>query len=155
MSDNIEYKSYKAKIAYSLEDDLLVGKVIDVDSLILFSGSSLDEIKAEFKLAIDSYLEDCKEQGIEPEKPFKGSFNVRVGCDAHRKAATTAKAWGISLNEFVRVAIEQAVDRHGPAVGSVTVARTNVVAALDQAYIPTKPEAFRRSPQALYEARRH
>lgn len=155
MSDNIEYKSYKAKIAYSLEDDLLVGKVIDVDSLIMFSGVSLDEIKAEFKAAIDSYLADCEEQGLVPEKPFKGSFNVRVGCEAHRKAATTAKAWGISLNEFVRVAIEQSVDRHAPTVDSITVARTSVVATLDQAYIPAKPEPFRRAPLALYAARRH
>ena len=38
------------------------------------------------------YLEFCAETGKQPEKPFKGSFNVRIGADLHRKATLAASA---------------------------------------------------------------
>jgi len=37
MNEHIEYGGYKAKVTYSNEDGLLVGRVIDVDALIMFS----------------------------------------------------------------------------------------------------------------------
>lgn len=111
MKNELEYKGYKANIEFSAEDDLLVGQVCDVDALILFSASSVDEVKDEFRRAVDAYLEECRALGLTPEKAYKGSFNVRVGREAHRKAALMAKQWKVSLNEFVRIAIEQVVDR--------------------------------------------
>jgi predicted HicB family RNase H-like nuclease len=150
MNEHIEYQGYKAKVTYSREDDVLVGRVIDVDALIMFSGSSIAELKAEFQAAIDSYLAECAELGIQPEKPYKGSFNVRVGCEAHRKAANKAKAWGVSLNEFVRLAIEQAVDRHGQPDGSVTVVRAPIAASVDQMYMPVGVGVARRVTPAAY-----
>lgn len=149
MNEHIEYKGYKAKVTYSKEDDALVGRVMDVDALIMFAGQSIAEVKAEFHAAIDSYVEECALQGLEPEKPFKGSFNVRVGCEAHRKAAYKAKAWGISLNEFVRVAIEQAVDRHVQAGGVTTVVKAPI-ATNDQLYVPVGAASARRVAQSAY-----
>ncbi len=148
MNEHIEYRGYKAKVCYSHEDEALVGRVIDVDALIMFSGQSISEMKVEFKAAIDSYIEECEQLGTQPERPYKGSFNVRVGCEVHRKAANKAKAWGISLNEFVRIAIEQAVDRHAQVAGSVTVAKTPIAANVDHIYTPaTVPAARRMSPR--------
>ena len=59
-----------------------------------------------FEEAVDDYLELCKEEGKEPEKPFKASFNVRTGTDLHRKAAlppspaplAPLNAFGFSFN---------------------------------------------------------
>jgi predicted HicB family RNase H-like nuclease len=51
----------------------------------------------------------CTEKGKEPEKPFKGSFNMRISTDLHRKAALTASARGISLNMLVENAIKETV----------------------------------------------
>ena len=42
-------------------------------------------------------------------KPFKGSFNVRIGSDLHREAMMQAQDQGINLNEFVKQAIETSV----------------------------------------------
>jgi predicted HicB family RNase H-like nuclease len=54
-----------------------------------------------FVEAIDEYISDCKEQGITPEKPFKGSFNVRRPTELHKKAALLAMKDKLSLNNFV------------------------------------------------------
>ena len=53
----------------------------------------------EFK--IDDYLELCKEKEIEPEKPFKGSFNIRLGTELHRRATIEAQQKGINLNSHL------------------------------------------------------
>jgi len=57
------------------------------------------------KEAIEVYLTDCKNDGIEPEKPFKGSFNVRVSPKLHQKAALLAMEDKMSLNNFVAESI--------------------------------------------------
>ncbi|MGK7954623.1 MAG: toxin-antitoxin system HicB family antitoxin [Crocosphaera sp.] len=44
---------------------------------------------------------------MEPEKPFKGSFNVRVGSKMHRQAALFAQQRGLNLNKLVTDALER------------------------------------------------
>ena len=82
---NLEYKSYVGSIEYSKEDDLLYGEVLGIRGLISYEGKTGQELEGDFKEAIDTYLTDCKQEGIEPEKSFKGSFNVRVSANLHKK----------------------------------------------------------------------
>lgn len=72
---------------------------------ILFEGNSVKELKEDFENAIDSYLELCKKRNEEPEKQYKGSFNVRIKPELHREAAIVAKRNNISLNQLVERAI--------------------------------------------------
>jgi hypothetical protein len=44
--------------------------------------------------------------GKEPDKEFKGTFNIRISPELHRKAALKANQLGISLNQLVSDAIE-------------------------------------------------
>lgn len=98
---NLEYKGYTGSIEYSKEDDLLYGKVLGIQGLVSFEGKTGKELEHDFAEAIDEYLSDCKEQGITPEKPFKGSFNVRRPTELHKKAALLAMKDKLSLNNFV------------------------------------------------------
>ena len=75
--------------------------------MISFEGDSVATITADFHDAVDEYLDYCEKTGKEPEKPFKGSFNVRIGSDLHRKAALEALGCGISLNALVEDALRQ------------------------------------------------
>lgn len=109
MTNRLEYKGFSADIQFSLEDEALIGKVLDIDSLILFSATDIDGLKREFHQSVDEYLEHCRVAGVAPEKPCKGSFNVRIGTDLHRQAATLARSKGLSLNEFVRDAVDSKV----------------------------------------------
>lgn len=105
MSDYLEYKGYKGSIEYSREDKELVGKVLFIDSLLMYSGPSVEEITSAFENVIDDYIAHCERNGVQPNKAFSGSFNVRVGPELHRKAVLAAKQSNQKLNEFVRDAI--------------------------------------------------
>jgi len=105
----LEYKGYVGSIEYSPEDNLLYGKVLGINGLISYEGETGKELEKDFKSAIDTYLSDCKESGKSPEKPFKGSFNVRIPTKLHRRAALLAKEEKISLNHLVAESIRARV----------------------------------------------
>ena len=53
------------------------------------------------KEAVGDYLETCKEENIVPEKPFKGSLNIRIGADLHQELALSANRKNMSLNNLI------------------------------------------------------
>ena len=106
---NLEYKGYTGSIEYSKEDDLLYGKVLGIQGLISYEGKTGHELEADFKEAIDTYLTDCKQNRIAPEKPFKGSFNIRISPALHQKAALLAMEEKMSLNNFVAESIRERI----------------------------------------------
>ncbi|MFP4026108.1 MAG: type II toxin-antitoxin system HicB family antitoxin [Thiohalospira sp.] len=106
---HLEYKGYTGSIEYSKEDDLLYGKVLGINGLISYEGKTGKELENDFKEAVDTYLTDCKNEGIVPEKPFKGSFNVRISAELHQRAALLAMEDKISLNKFVVESIREKV----------------------------------------------
>mgnify|MGYP003295143166 CR=1 FL=1 len=109
MSNKLAYKGYHATIEYDADDGLLIGTVFGIRDTLAFHGSSIPEITETFHDCIDTYLEVCKEQGISPDKEFKGSLNVRITPDLHRKAAFVANQEGITLNQLIQQAIEARV----------------------------------------------
>ena len=54
-------------------------------------------------------LEMCAQQGKEPERAYKGSFNVRISPEIHKQAVVAAMAHNMTLNSFVESSIAQAV----------------------------------------------
>ena len=108
---HLNYKGYTGSIEYSKEDDLLCGKVLGIKGLISYEGKTGKDLDLDFVEAIDEYLEACKENCIAPEKPFKGSFNVRIPTKLHQKAALLAMEEKMSLNNFVAESIREKVSR--------------------------------------------
>lgn len=106
MSSLLSYKNYNGTVEYSKADNCLYGKVIGVKSLLSYEGDSVRELEADFRSVIDEYLKDCEERGLQPELPYKGTFNVRISPDLHRTIATYAIEHGKSLNAAVEEAIE-------------------------------------------------
>lgn len=105
----LEYKGYTGSIEFSLDDNLLFGKVVGIPSLISYEGDTLEALKEDFKGAVDDYLAFCKAENIRPEKANLGSFNVRLGTELYFKATKAAQELGISLNGYVKKAIEASV----------------------------------------------
>lgn len=94
MTNTIKYKGYTGSVEISEEDNCLFGKVLFTRSLLSYEGRTFEEIKKDFRDAVDDYLQLCEEKGVEPEKPFKESFNTRVRPEARRGLATSGgKAW--------------------------------------------------------------
>jgi len=106
---NLAYKGYTGSIEYSREDGLLYGKVLGIRGLISFEGDTGKKLEVDFRDAIDAYLADCKQNRVTPEKPFKGSFNVRISPKLHRTAALLAMEENSSLNSFVAESIRERI----------------------------------------------
>lgn len=109
-NDLLEYRGYHGSVEFSAEDEIFSGKVLFIDSLLMYHGTTVEEIKKGFQEAVDAYLEFCKETGKEPNKPHTGSFNVRTGPELHRAAVIAAKKADVTLNEFVKAAIQEKVN---------------------------------------------
>ena len=107
MKDMMSYKGYYGSVHYSDEDRIFHGKIEFIRSLVSYEGSDVESLHAAFIEAVDDYLELCTEEGKKPDKPFKGSFNVRTGSDLHRKAVLYARAKGTNLNKIVSEALEK------------------------------------------------
>ena len=101
----MNYKGFIGSVEYDDEARIFSGEVINTRSVITFQGTSVDEIEKEFHASVDDYLAWCKEDGIEPEKPYSGKFNVRLTPFFHGKIAAAAKKLGLSLNAFVEKAL--------------------------------------------------
>ena len=110
MANVIQYRGYHAKIDYSSEDNMLIGSVINIRDSLHFHGNSIAEITQSFHNSIDNYLEMCEDLGKTPDKEYKGSFNIRIPQELHRKAALMAEEEGISLNQLIQNAIEDIVN---------------------------------------------
>jgi predicted HicB family RNase H-like nuclease len=108
----LEYKDYCGTVEYSAADNVLHGKVLGIRGLISYEGDSLQNLKEDFEGAIDDYLDSCAEDGIEPQKPYKGNFNVRVSPELHRSLAIYSQSHGQTLNSTV----EEAIRRHVQAL---------------------------------------
>ncbi len=107
MKDMMNYKGYYGSVHYDDDDLVFHGKLMFIRALVNYEGKDVIGLKKSFQEAVDDYLFMCKQENIEPEKPFKGTFNVRTGSSLHRKAALFAKEQGINLNNVIKEALGQ------------------------------------------------
>ncbi|MGJ7219544.1 type II toxin-antitoxin system HicB family antitoxin [Morganella morganii] len=107
MSNMLKYNGYVGSIEYSLDDEILYGKIECINDVVTYEATTVEGLKKEFILAVDDYLETCKQIGKNPDKPMSGSFNVRIGEDLHKRAYLSAKETGVTLNEFIKISISE------------------------------------------------
>jgi predicted HicB family RNase H-like nuclease len=101
MSNTMEYKDYTGSVEYSAEDRLLYGRLVGIRDRVIFDGEDVRTLEKNFRAAVDEYLAFCKEEGRTPDKPFKGSLNIRIPSDLHRDLAIRAEQQHKSLNSVI------------------------------------------------------
>lgn len=109
MKNTMEYKGYVGSVEFSEADGLFFGKVMGIRALLSYEGSTAKELLDDFHGVIDDYLFLCEEEGIEPEKAYKGSFNIRISPELHKQAVVYALSRQMSLNSVVEDALEEYV----------------------------------------------
>lgn len=87
----------------------MFGKVAFIRDLVTYEAENLKALEREFQASVDDYLIFCAERGKAPNKPLKGSFNMRVTPGLHRAAVMAAGE--NSLNAFVGDAIREKLQR--------------------------------------------
>lgn len=111
MKDVLVYKEYIGSVHFNADDEVFFGKIEGVEDLVTFEGNSVVELKKAFEEAVDDYIGLCKEIGKKIDKSYKGSFNIRIAPEIHKKAKRLALMKGISLNQFIQKAVEEQVNR--------------------------------------------
>ena len=109
MKDVMFYRDFIGSIHYSTEDEIFYGKIEGIDDSISFEGNCVEVLKASFHEAVEDYLELCELNEKDPQKAYKGNFNVRISPELHKQAVREATIKGVSLNQFVESAIEEKV----------------------------------------------
>jgi len=102
----MEYNGYLGFVEYDSDAKIFHGEVINTKDVITFQGVSVEEIETSFRESVDDYIQWCISEGVEPEKPYSGRFNLRLSPELHREVAVTAKKMNLSINGFVEKALK-------------------------------------------------
>lgn len=78
--------------------------------MVPFEGMTVDELEIAFKFMVEEHIKDCISEGKPVSKSYKGSFNVRISPDLHKKSAQFASIEGITLNQLVQRSIQHELE---------------------------------------------
>jgi predicted HicB family RNase H-like nuclease len=109
MKNILRRKGFLGSVHFSTEDECFFGKIEGIDDLVTFEAQDVKELKKAFQEAVEDYKKLCKLKGKSIEKSYRGSFNVRITPELHKKAVQKSLILGISLNQLVQKAIEEEV----------------------------------------------
>ncbi len=107
MNSTMEYRGFTAKIEYSQDDEIFVGRVLGIDDVIDFEGSTVAELKNDFHNAVDLHIKICEDEGKQLTK-YSGKLLFRFNNDLHARIATAAARAGKSINQFGKELFEAA-----------------------------------------------
>jgi predicted HicB family RNase H-like nuclease len=111
--NTMSHKGYTARVEYDERDNIFVGRILGIRSIISFHGETVAELRSEFEQAIKEYLAECKKEGVQPEKPASGKLLLRVPPEVHGRALVAAQAAGKSLNQWATEVLQHAVQPGG------------------------------------------
>jgi len=108
MNNMLSYRGYTARLEFDPDDKILIGRVLDIDDVIVFHGTSGQEFTCAFHEAIDDYLMACEKLEQVPDKPASGRMMLRVDPTVHAAALKAAATTGQSLNRWAEHVLKQA-----------------------------------------------
>jgi len=106
MSDTISFDGYIASVSLDLENGLLHGSVINTRDVLTFEAGDIAGLVKAFEETILDYRQWCREEGVEPERPYSGNLRLRLSPDIHRLAAVRSVQEGLSLNSWIVKTVE-------------------------------------------------
>jgi len=112
MDNFITYKGYYGSVQFDSDQEIFYGKVEFIRDLITFEASNAKSIILSFHDAVDDYLDSCNLLNKKPNVPFKGSFNIRISPDLHRKIGVYAASHHNSINNVVKTALIEFLEHH-------------------------------------------
>jgi len=106
----MNYEGYYGSVEYSDEDSLFYGRIIGINDHITYDGHNVEDIRKNFQNAVIEYLKICTHIGKEPDKSYKGTFNVRIAPSLHKELAIYSASHGKTLNSTVEEAIRSYIE---------------------------------------------
>jgi len=99
---------YEAVVVYDEENAEFFGSVTGKRDGFTFIGSTPAQVKEEFRISFDDYLQICAERGKMPDESITGAMEARVVADIHQAADAAAEPGGMTLNEWLGETVEEA-----------------------------------------------
>ena len=112
---SMSYRGYSGSVEYDPDDRIFHGRVNGITDVVNFEGTNVDELEADFRAAVDSYLELCANHGLEPQRPYSGRFVLRLSPEVHRDASIAARRARSSMNSWIVGAIQMRLDAENVA----------------------------------------
>lgn len=84
--NTMSYRGHTARVEYDERDDVLVGRVLGLLSIVSFHADTVSKLRKMSEAAIKDYLADCEAKGVAPEKAASGKLLPRVPPEVHGKA---------------------------------------------------------------------
>nr|VFK02242.1 MAG: Predicted nuclease of the RNAse H fold, HicB family [Candidatus Kentron sp. LFY] len=114
MNNSMKIEDHIAVISFDPELNRFRGEFTGLNGGADFYAESVEELKKEGATSLKTFLEVCKERGIEPygklpNQSFSSQFSVPVPANLHARVTEAANAAGLSLNQWVRQALEHEV----------------------------------------------
>ncbi|WP_236869777.1 type II toxin-antitoxin system HicB family antitoxin [Candidatus Bandiella numerosa] len=106
----ITYKGFHGSINFDQEEKLFYGQIEFIKDFVNYEAKDADGLINSFQEAVDDYLSTCKQLSKYPDKPFKGTFNVRIGTELHEKIGLYALQHDDTLNNVVKNALSKFVE---------------------------------------------
>ncbi len=105
----MQYRGYVAKVEYDDSVRLLHGSVLGSGGYPVANceAADVDTLRMEFHRSVDEYLAVCEERGLQPQPPFSGKLNVRLGPELHSRVAALAAQEGVSINSWIKETLER------------------------------------------------
>lgn len=105
------YKGYIPEIWYEADDKAFHAIAQGIRSVIHAEAATLEDIQKEFAISVDTYLEYCAEEGIEPQKPKSGKLAVRLSPEIHEMVSVAANTEAKSVNQWIAETLKEAAEK--------------------------------------------
>lgn len=112
MHNTMKYKTYIGSVEFDEEKEMFFGSVLGIRTSINYQGQDAGALVRDFHRAVDDYFAACAAAETEPERAYKGTFNVRVSENLHREAALYGLNNNMSLNSVVENAMQNMVEKN-------------------------------------------
>ncbi len=95
----LTFKGYTAHIEYDAEDHIFVGRLSGIDDIVVFHGTTVDEIETAFHESVTHYLEVSERRNKQTSIPYS-KLMLQIPQDVHIAIATAAEKSGKSINQW-------------------------------------------------------
>lgn len=109
MKDSMIYKGYYGSVHFDDSELIFYGKIEFIRALVTYEATDARGLRKAFEESVDDYLTTCQQQKIKPELPFKGSLNVRLGPELHRRIAIAAQQKHCSINKLITNTLDRII----------------------------------------------
>jgi predicted HicB family RNase H-like nuclease len=111
MNNILEYKGYAGSVNFDSDDRIFYGRVLGIEDVIGFEGTDADTLEADFRNAVDDYIETCQEIGKSPEKPFSGKIILEIPPDLYLAVSAAASRQRKSIDVWITEACRKMAEQ--------------------------------------------